>query len=44
MYLCAGAGLIGLIAFIWCVRKGKRQTEGIYFLILMISGGLGVLV
>ena len=44
MYLCAGAGLIGLIAVLRCVRKGKRQTEVIYFLILMISGGLGVLV
>lgn len=44
MYLCIGAGLIGLLAFGLCAKRGKRKEYGIYFLILMISGVLGVLV
>lgn len=44
MYLCIGTVLIGLLAFCLCVRKGRRKEQGIYFLILMISGVFGVLV
>ena len=44
MYLCFGIALIGLFAFCLCVRTGRRKAQGIYFLILMLSGVFGVLV
>ena len=43
MYLCIGIVSIGLLAFVLCVRKGRRQTHGIYFLIMMVSGLFGAL-
>ena len=44
MYLCIGVVLVGLLCYILCLRKGRQKTNGIYFLILMISGVFGVLV
>ena len=44
MYVCAGTVLVGLAAYLVCVKKGKRQELGIYFLILAVSGAFGVLV
>ena len=44
MYLCVGTVLVGLICFGLCVRKGRQKAYGIYCLIMMISGIMGVLV
>ena len=44
MYLCMGTALVGLAAYFICIKKGKRQEIGIYFLILTVSGVIGVLV
>ena len=44
MYLCIGIAFIGLLALVLCVRKGRRQTHGIYFLIMMVSGVFGILI
>lgn len=44
MILCGGIALAGLISYVLCVKKGRRKDLGIYFLVLMISGILGVLV
>ncbi len=44
MYLCMGTALAGLAAYFICIKKGKRQEIGIYFLILTVSGVVGVLV
>lgn len=35
--------MIGVIFYIWCTRKGRRETWGIYALILVVSGGFGCL-
>lgn len=43
MYLCAGAAVFGLAAYLVCVKKGKKEKAGIYFLILALSGIFGVL-
>lgn len=43
MYLCAGAALAGLFGFLICVKKGRREDFGIYFLILTVSGVFGLL-
>lgn len=43
MYLCAGAAFVGLIGYLLCIRKGRRETYGIYFLVLLCSGVFGVL-
>lgn len=44
MYLCIGAALSGVFAFVWCIAKHKRDAYGIYCMILMISGAFGVLI
>lgn len=44
MYLCIGAALAGLIGFLICAKKGRREEFGIYFLILAFSGFFGVLI
>lgn len=44
MYLCIGAALAGVLAFVWCIAKHKREAYGIYCIILMISGIFGSLV
>lgn len=43
MYLCIVAAVAGGIFYIWCIRKGKQKTHGIYGLILLISGVMGIL-
>lgn len=44
MYLCVGAALAGLLGFMICVKKGRRNDYGIYFLILAVSGFFGLFV
>ena len=44
MYLCIGTALAGLTAYVICVKKGKKQEIGIYFLVLAFSGVFGVFV
>lgn len=43
MYLCAGCALLGLAAYVICVKAGKKKDAGVYFLILALSGVFGVL-
>lgn len=44
MYLCAGVAVVGILAYLICIRRGKKQEAGIYFLILAFSGIFGILV
>lgn len=44
MYLCILATATGLVAWCVCVKSGRKKENGIYFLILMISGLCGVLI
>lgn len=43
MYICACFVAAGAVLYLICIRKGVRKTWGIYALILMISGGMGLL-
>lgn len=43
MYLCVGVTIAGIIFYLWSVRKGRRETWGIYALVLTVSGGLAFL-
>ena len=44
MYLCIAAAVIGLLADVVCVRKGRQKEWGLYALILVVSGILGILI
>ncbi len=43
MYLCACVVAAGIVSYIVCVRKGVQKTYGIYALVLVLSGGIGLL-
>lgn len=43
MLLCAGTALAGLVCYVLCIKKDRQKDLGIYFLVMLVSGVLSLL-